>query len=362
MQLNKKVVLFGNLQNEQWRSPSMDRVSREIFAALKNKKVNVELVEPIMPFYISVLPAKWRFGYARFSYYPNLAKETKADVYHITDHSYGQLAKSLDPERTIITCHDLIPLTYEKDSFASNSFKKSVSYLHLAKIVLADSAATKKDLVNQLKLNPDKVKVVYLGRDEKFKPLSGGEVDQFKQKYQLPDKPLLLHVGNNLPYKNIENLLRSLQILKNKGLDFQFLKVGSCFTTSQKKLINELGLTFSVQNFPSMPETDLPALYNSCSALVYPSLLEGFGFPTLEALSCGLLTVVSKGSSLEEIAAEAGLYVNPVSPVSIAAGVEKALVLASEEKEKLQRLGLARSQQFSWDKTAEELIKIYELI
>lgn len=355
-----QVSLFGPMLSNSWASPSMERYATSLRNSLISEAVNVHLLLPKAPWYTKFLPSYNRFQFERFSYYPRLARQQISPVNHITDHSYGQISKSLPFDKTVITCHDLIPLQYEKDPFALAKFKESISYLKKVAMVVADSEKTSKDIIEKVNVDQDRIKVVYAGVDDTFGKLPKAEIDQYKANLKVPDVPLLLHIGNNLPYKNIENLLKSLSILKSLSQEFLFLKVGSEFTNEQKKLINELKIGERIRYLGFLPEKDLNSVYNAIDILVYPSLVEGFGFPVIEALKVGKSVVVSKDTSLEEIAGNVGHYVNPLNPESIADEINKAINLTREKKEAIEKSALSRSNLFTWQKTARELIVIYK--
>ena len=349
------VSLFGNLRTLDWASPSMDRYSQELFNGLTRKGIESTLFEPAPPFYASLLPSKVKFSYLRYDFYPKFARSKATDINHITDHSYAQLAKFLPPKKTVVTCHDLIPLHYEKDDFALSKFKESVKYLSQVGLVIADSQATKKDLVESLDIDPNKIKVIYLGVGDVFKKLGEDVTSKFVTKYNLPQKPKILHVGNNLAYKNLGGLLKALKILEDKGIDFVFVKVGP--DIKREKI--QLGADKYV-HIDSIEEELLPALYNSVDVLASPSLVEGFGFPTLEAMACGTSVVVSKGTSLEEIAGFCGIYVEPASPDSIAEGLLKALSLSKSDRLDYGDAAIKRASGFSWEKTLLGVIEAYQ--
>ncbi|KKT74260.1 MAG: Glycosyl transferase group 1, partial [Microgenomates group bacterium GW2011_GWA2_44_7] len=104
-----------------------------------------------------------------------------------------------------------------------------------------------------------------------------------------------------------------------------------------------------------VPLEDMPALYSSAEAFVYPSLYEGFGLPVLEAMSCETPVVTSNRSSLPEVAGEAAVLVNPLSADEIAVGIKTAM----KDRAILTRKGLVQAQKFSWDKTAKETLAVY---
>ena len=103
-------------------------------------------------------------------------------------------------------------------------------------------------------------------------------------------------------------------------------------------------------------ESELAILYSGAEALVYPSFYEGFGLPVIEAFSCGCPVVASKTSSIPEVAGDAAILVDPTSLDSVVKGIDKAL----ENKNDLRKRGLERAKDFSWEKTAEETLKVYK--
>lgn len=299
--------------------------------------------------------------FSRLLLYPWWAKKHQGDVNHVVDHSYGHLLFHLDPSRTVVTCHDLIPLEYEKDPAALRVFRYSVGGLARAAKILAVSQATKRDLVEELGIEPEKIKVIYLGVDQgKFKVQSQkSKVEAVRRRYSLPEGKILLHVGNSLVYKNIEGILRSLKLVLAEVKDIYLLKVGK-LASSQRKLVGELGIEGRVLEQANILDEDLAAFYQLANVLVYPSFKEGFGFPVLEALACGCPVVVSKGTSLEELAGKAAFLVNPQDTGSIAGGILKVLRSNTLEYRTKVELGLRRAKEFSWERCAQETVKVYE--
>lgn len=356
-----KVTLFKNLKSAKWSSPSMERYAFNLERELKLLGVEVKSMQPSMPWLFSLLPSKINFYLSRFIYYPLLASFNQSEINHITDHSFAQLIFSLNRKKTVITCHDLIPLRVEKDPFALEMFNNSISGLAQATWVMADSEETKKELVEKLGISGGKIKVVYLGIEEKFQPLKEREVTLVREKYNLPKGDILLHVGNNLPYKNIERILSSLKMLQEKKKDFTFLKIGPDFTPEQKAIIEDSGLSEKIIRLNNVTEEDLIGLYNLARMLIYPSLFEGFGFPVLEAMACGLPVIVSKEGSLEEIAGEAGIYVDSGKVENITQAIEELLENASQ-REKHSEKGLQQAKKFNWKKTAEQVLEVYRSI
>jgi alpha-1,3-rhamnosyl/mannosyltransferase len=116
-----------------------------------------------------------------------------------------------------------------------------------------------------------------------------------------------------------------------------------------------------VRRLGYVPNDDLPALYNLARALAFPSLYEGFGLPVVEAMACGTPVLTSNGSSLVEIAANASYLIDPLDVDDIARGL---VCLATDDdlRERLRAAGLTRSAQFSWQRAAEETVRVYDAV
>lgn len=363
-----RIALFLNLMDQKWTSLSMERYGVELRKNLdKIKKEADDIIgfQPSIPRALTYLPSRWRYQLSRFYYYPFYAQRHEGNVNHIIDHSFAQISQFLNHEKTVVTCHDLIPLKYlpdgtrvEKDPTSLDLFKKSVNYLKEVKCVIVDSEATKKDLISMLEIPESKIRVIYLGRNIAFQIVTN--TTEVKTKLALPARPVLLHVGNTLPYKNLEKIFSCLKILKEEKVTFIFVKVGPEFTSSQKQLIEEFDLKDDIIEAGFLTEKELIQLYNLSSVLLYPSLFEGFGLPVLEALSCGLPAVISKNTSLEEIAGDTLIGVDPQNEQEISQEVKRLVNLKSEELKELKKTLVEQAEKFNWEKTAMETYKVYE--
>ncbi|MDD5590023.1 MAG: glycosyltransferase family 1 protein [Candidatus Portnoybacteria bacterium] len=227
--------------------------------------------------------------------------------------------------------------------------------------LIAVSGSTKQDLIDLYKIPEDRIEVIYSGVGEEFKKIGIDEKkEKIKEKYHLPEK-FVLYFGTIEPRKNIIGLIRAFEMLKEKK-DYSdlFLVIGGgtgwlfegIFQAAQRsKYSNFIKFTGFVE-----PE-DKVYLYNLALLFVYPSFFEGFGFPPLEAMACGVPTITSNTSSLPEIMGDAGLMVDPYNPAELAWVIEQVFNdenLAAE----LSRRGLERAKIFSWDRCAQETFKL----
>lgn len=372
------VILFRDMTEEGWYS--MDRYADNLIPALKRGASSrfpfsfstftcrkTGFIRPLRPF------MRWIpfFGnyvndlyFSRFLKYPWLAKgeSKKFKVSHVLDHSYAHLLYYLESPLKVVTCHDLLPLEFEKDAAALKVFRYSLGGLKKADLILADSRDTRRDLEDKLGLPTAKIRVVPLAVDlERFRPEDErADLEGVHQLYRIPYGKIVLHVGNSLAYKNQERVLQALALLrKNTPEPVFFLKVGR-LSNGQRHLAEKLGIADQVLEREAVPDEDLAYFYNLADLLIYPSLKEGFGFPVLEALACGRPVLVSRGTSLEEITGNLGVLVDPKNTEDIAQKIYEVLFrfhpALHGKGEEFRR----RAEKFTWQKTAEMTLSAYE--
>lgn len=352
-----EAILFRDMKAEGWRS--MDRYGDSLTQSLLkiggNFKFSQFCVEP--PIKSSKVKSFWRD-----QIYPRIARNNQGDVNHVLDHSYAHLLNFLDPRKTVITCHDLIPLEYEKDPVIVGKFRSLVSNLNKAAFIIADSAATKDDLEDKLSISSEKIKVIYLGVDPIFRLLSRDEKARVVNKYSLPEGKIIMSHSNTLVYKNIEGMLRAFrEVLLSNDLSY-FVRVGTTpLTLSQRNLVWQLGISDNFYEIINPSDEELVGLYNCADVFLSPSLKEGFGFTVLQSLACGTPVVVSKGTSLEEIAGQVGIYVDPKSVVDITKALLSVINKTSPTVNDRAAL-IKRASEFTWERTAQETLEVYESI
>ena len=219
-----------------------------------------------------------------------------------------------------------------------------------ADLVLCPSRATV-DACTRAGIETSRMRHVSLG----VTSLKANEEDvrRARERYQL-DRPYLMWTGTIEPRKNLTGLIDAYRLLER---DLDLVLVGpKGWNEDLGRLEGDLKERVRVLGF--VPAPDLRALYAGAEVFCYPSLLEGFGFPVLEAMAQGTPVVTSQGTSTEELAGSAGVLVDPRDPSAIAAGIGSVLddgPLAA----KLASEGLERVGAYSWDRTAELLIEAY---
>lgn len=234
-----------------------------------------------------------------------------------------------------------------------------------AEHILTVSEYSRQDIIKTYRLPPDKVTVTHNGCEAQFTPIgSEQEAGAIKRKFGI-SKDYLLAVGSLQPRKNLVRLLHAYAKLRAQQPDFQLQLV---LVGRQLWLYQEILREIKQQNFAAdvivtdyVSDEDLPALYRSAVALVYPSLFEGFGLPPLEAMACGTPVIASDTSSLPEVVGQAALLVDPYDEAAI---VQAIWQIARDAflRQRLQQAGLAQAKQFTWRAAAEKTLAVYRAI
>jgi glycosyltransferase involved in cell wall biosynthesis len=231
--------------------------------------------------------------------------------------------------------------------------------------VLADSAATRADLVRQYGVAESKVHVVHLGRDESLVPVRDRQVLEETRARVGIGQRYLLCVGTLQPRKNLSRVVEAFARLAARPelLDVQLVLAGKRGWLYEELFsqVGRRGLEGRVL-FPGyVDEADLAALYSGALVYIYPSLYEGFGIPVLEAQACGVPVMTSNNSSLPEVAGDAALLVDPTDVDAIA---DAMLRLATDDalRAELVQRGFENVKRFSWEKCARETLAVLESV
>jgi glycosyltransferase involved in cell wall biosynthesis len=236
-----------------------------------------------------------------------------------------------------------------------------------AAAIICGSENSKADIARNYSIRPGKVHVIPYGIDHnRFHP--GITLDQQWAQALGLREGYVLHVGTFSYRKNIPTLLRAISHLRSKGKwgTRQLVLAGSQ-SEGMKGVqevydtIQELELGSNVVLTGYVPDEHVPGLYAHASALVMPSLYEGFGFPVLESMAVGTAVIASNVSSLPEVAGDAAILVPPQDVETWAKAIEEVIESRTVSSE-LRRKGLARASQFSWERTAEQTIAVYRAV
>jgi glycosyltransferase involved in cell wall biosynthesis len=282
-------------------------------------------------------------------------------LFHATDFTLPPVAPGT---KTLLTVHDLsfvrAPETASPNlrAYLNSVVPRSVQR---ADHILADSQATKDDLIALYRVAPEKVTVLLSGVSERFAPASIYQIRDVRKKYKIGDGRYILSVGTVQPRKNYERLIRALAALPPSCADVKLVIAGGkgWLQDPIHQAVTELNLEDRVQFLGFADDMDLPTLYSGATLLAYPSLYEGFGLPILEAFRCRTPVLTSANSSLSEVSGEAAVIVDPYSVESIRDGLTRLLTESALRVSLIAR-GVLQAKPFTWERAARELRAVYD--
>lgn len=306
-----------------------------------------------------IIPEKITLVWDQLSLPRNIARE-KIDVL-LTPYFKAPL---FPPSNMVLIINDLMPLFFPEE----NSLFKRIYFRIMcraagkrAKRIITISANTRDDAVKLLKLPADKIRVVHLGVEEKFRSADVNP-EEIRGKYSLPQK-FILYVGNLNPHKNVQGLINSFAAVPaSLRKQYKLILVAnqrSKYLSSIKIHIRKMGLAQNVLISAFIEEKDLIEVYRLSTLFVFPSFYEGFGLPPLEAMAFGCPVVSSDTSSMPEVLGDAALYFNPYSMEEMSAAIRK--ILEDENlRDRFRLKGLSRVKLFSIEKMTNEIIDVLE--
>lgn len=286
----------------------------------------------------------------------------RLDLFHATDFV---LPPTLPHVSTLLTVHDLSFVRVPESASASLKSYLDVVVprsVHRATHVLADSQATKDDLVSLYSVPDSKVTVLLSGVDSRFfNPISSSVLMTTRNKYLDDSFPYIFCVGTVQPRKNYARLIQSLAQLRRQRMDIHLVIAGgkgwlenpiykTIIDTHMKEFVHFIGF---------VDDIDLPALYRNATCVAFPSLYEGFGLPILESMASGIPVLTSNVSSLPEVAGDAAIMVDPYDLDAITNGLQR-LIEDETLRNSLIEKGLARAHEFTWEKSARQLLGVYQ--
>lgn len=283
---------------------------------------------------------KW-YGLKEQILFPLQLKKYKLDLMHFTHFNVPILYR----KKFVVTIHDLT-LRYfptKKKSFKNYLFYslKQLAYKIVFKHAIKDSEKiiaiseyTKQDISKYYDISSNKIKIIYEGVTGYYE-VRPPEINAINIRRSNLQK-YVLYVGNNYPHKNLERLKLAFEKIKQDGLNYELVLI--------TKFVSE---------------QELDNLYKNASLFVFPSLYEGFGLPSLEAMKRGVPVASSNATCLPEILGDAAIYFNPLNVDDIAEKIQKILI-DRELREKLIKEGFERIKKYDWQKMAKETIAIYK--
>lgn len=365
-----KVALISNYQPD--RSESMLRYGRMLESKLRERGYDVVLLHP--PAVLGSLPLprgieKWIRYIDKYAIAPWYLrwKSRKADVVHICDHSNAMYLWCAGGKPHAVTCHDLIAVRSARGEFPGIEVGLSGRLLQgwiaeslvQAQYVICDSYKTEADFRALARQTGAKVRVIHLSLNRSCTPSSGEQVGQAVAAAGLEaGARYLLHVGNNGWYKNRAGAIRIFAELV-KYPEFSGLKLllaGRPLDSKLRDLTVRAGVEGSVVVATNVSDEMLRALYTGAQALLFPSLIEGFGWPVLEAQACGCAVITTNRPPMTEVAGEAAIFIDP-------AETEQAAGIIREQWPQLAALreaGFRNTERFTDEKVIANYCQVYE--
>ncbi len=274
------------------------------------------------------------------------------------------------PVPVVATIHDLafehLPETFTRRGKTQLRMTVRRTAQRAARIATV-SEFSRQDIIRTYQIAPEKVVVTWNGIEARFTPHSPSDNEGAKQAVDVRrrygiSKEFLLAVGSLQPRKNLVRLLRAYSRLRSTHPDFthQLVIAGRKLWLAEEILAEIARQPWAGDVIVTgyVPDEELPAFYRAASALVYPSLFEGFGLPPLEAMACGTPVITSNTSSLPEVVGEAALLIDPYSETELAAAMLR-IIADQPLRAQLQASGLKRAGLFTWRATAEKTLQLY---
>lgn len=289
------------------------------------------------------------------------------DVFFMPNMNFAAVSKQV---KLIVTVHDLsfewFPETFSWKQRLWHYMVNLRGLLRRADGVVAVSRSTADDILERYRIASNKVHIVLSGVNPTFHPLDRNDVRlvAVQKKYTLPYR-FILSLGTLEPRKNLISLVRAYETFHQTAIGemvkYELVMAGTPGWKCEELLeaVRHSPVRHHIHLLGFVDEQDKSALYTLASVFVYPSLYEGFGFPPLEAITCGVPVIASHSSSLPEVIGKAGMLIDPYRPDEILQALRQVLI-DKELQALLRERAHAQKQLFSWTKSAEQFLALVQ--
>ena len=332
--------------------------SKELYGLSNNQSATEQKAKKLQSF-IKKSPLLKRFSRSFYLFITKFYK-TEYDLYFQPNFIPNSNIKA---KKLICTVHDfsfMLQPHWHTRELIDHYNKNFFSLIKKADHIITGSNFTKQEIIDYMQIPQDKISVIYHGVDhELYKPYPQNELQETKEKFSLSQN-FLLFVGSIEPRKNLLTLLRAYNLLTNDEKEELPLILVGFKGWENQEIMQEIEKNRDyIRYLGFVSDSELAHIYNLATIFIYLSLYEGFGLPPLEAMACGTPVIVSNVASLPEVCGDAALYVAPTDSIDIK---NKILAIAKDEKlrEELSQKSKAQAALFSWDKAAQEHLKVIE--
>lgn len=266
---------------------------------------------------------------------------------------------------TVLTLHDLswffYPQFYSKKMQWWHTATRPHELIRKSRALIVPSLSTKRDVERVFNLPSEKIHVIAHGVSELFQPNMQASDHGVRSRFKLP-KRFVVFVGTIEPRKNLLALIEGVREYREKTRDDLHLVIVGRWGWKSHRLRRRLWKRDArgwIHHLDRIEDKDIPAIYRSAEATIFPSIYEGFGLPVLESLASGTPLITSHTSSLPEVSGDAAIYIDPYNSRDITQALQGLLGSSTLQKQ-LRERGLERAQRFSWHKAASETLRVFE--
>ncbi len=296
---------------------------------------------------------------------PAAARKAGVDIFHVP-----HFAPPLVPRTpTIVTIHDVIPQRlplYRAGTRVEAYFRLVARSAHSAQLIIAVSQHAKQDIIDALKLPADRIRVIHEAAAAEYQPVTDPAVLAAARKRYGVGERYIFYLGGLDQRKNVQQLVRAFARVYSQLNDpnLQLLIAGNPdkqrgpLFPDPRPVAANLGMSGQIV-YRFIAEEDKAAMYSGASLFVFPSLYEGFGLTPLEAMSCGAPVVCSNRTSLLEVVGDAAISVDPENLPALVEAMRRVLT-DDTLRANLRVRSLKQAAKFSWRKTAEQTLAVYE--
>jgi len=376
MKINQKIkiaIISDVMDRRPERSVFARRLAENL---LKYPELDIYLIHykkmPDDPLYekaheilIPLLRLPWASHFFSFIWFCLTTKE-KFDIVHWLMPRPYPFFWWLPAKKTVVTVHggtgERAPHIFTIPNFFFNFFMR-----HFNKYIDASIAVSEygnKEAIYDFRLLPEKVFTIYNGIDPIYKPLPEQVVRQTLKKYNINFGKYFLYLGGMQTHKNVKRLVEAyIRLRDSQPIEEKLILIGKGSYGGDEVRATARGSKYSddILFINYVPLEDSPAFYCGATALVFPSLNEGFGLPVAEAMGCGTPVITSNLTSLPEIAGGAALLIDPYKVDDIKEAMVKVLADINLRKKMIEK-GLIRAKIFSWESYAEGNFLLYKKI